>query len=179
LKKKSIKTIKSALIRGTSYTKELWETPPEVFDPLDAEFHFDLDAAATKENAKCKRFISPGEDALMKDTWIKKGTIWLNPPYGRNVIEHWLGKAFQQCLLYPVTIVCLIPASTDTIWWHRFVMKAYEIRFVRGRIKFELRKKKHNTPLFPSAIIVFKQPLEPGKYYQPIVSTFNPNKDKP
>jgi phage N-6-adenine-methyltransferase len=124
-----------------------WETPPALFRMLDAEFGFELDVCATARNAKCAKFFSPEDDAL-KQEW--RGVCWMNPPYGRD-IGAWMAKAYCSSL-QGATVVCLVPARTDTQWWHEFAMRG-EIRFLQGRLKFE------NAPTsapFPSAIVVFR-----------------------
>ena len=127
---------------------DLWSTPQDFFDKLDAEFHFDMDVCATADNAKVKNFISPEEDGL-KVTWV--GTCWMNPPYGQ-AIGKWMRKAYQECQDWGCTVVCLVPARTDTAWWHDYAMKG-EIRFIRGRLKFGGSK---NSAPFPSAVVIFR-----------------------
>jgi len=123
---------------------DLWSTPQSLFDELDKEFHFTLDVCATDENAKCERYFTKEDDGLSQE-W--KGVCWMNPPYGRE-IGKWIKKAYES----RATVVCLIPARTDTAWWHDYVMKAKEIRYIRGRLKFGGSK---NSAPFPSAIVVF------------------------
>src|SRR5262245_25401400 len=108
-----------------------WSTPNWLYDLLDAEFDFDLDVCAVAENAKCHRYYSPKVDGLTQE-WV--GTCWCNPPYGR-MIGLFVEKAWQSSLL-GATVVCLIPARTDTQFWHDFVTKADEIRFLKGRLRF-------------------------------------------
>ena len=124
-----------------------WETPQALFDKLNAEFHFDLDVCADNSNAKCKKFYTKEQDGLQQN-WI--GMCWMNPPYGRE-IGKWLKKAYESSI-NGATVVCLIPARTDTAWWHDYVMKG-EIRFIRGRLKFGGSK---NSAPFPSAIVIFQ-----------------------
>jgi len=129
-----------------------WETPQAFFDMLDAEFHFGLDAAASKHNAKCKHYHTAAINGLHHG-WGGYGTVWLNPPYGRE-IGKWIKRAYTQSqhqdMCYPV--VCLIPARTDTTYWHDYVMRAGEIRFIKGRLHFVGGK--YPAP-FPSAIVIF------------------------
>lgn len=124
-----------------------WETPIEFFKKLDAKYHFTLDVCATKENAKCEKFFTREDDALTRE-W--NGVCWMNPPYGRE-IGKWVKKAFETALRGG-TVVCLLPARTDTSWWHDYCMKG-EITFVRGRLKFGGCS---NSAPFPSAVVVFK-----------------------
>jgi phage N-6-adenine-methyltransferase len=136
-------------VHFSSKTDE-WATPQDVFDRLDAEFGFDLDVCATPENAKCPRYYTKRENGLLQK-W--EGVCWMNPPYGRE-IGQWVKKAYTSAL-EGATVVCLLPARTDTGWWHDYCMKG-EIRFVRGRLKFG--DSKTNAP-FPSAVVIFR-PLE-------------------
>lgn len=128
-----------------------WETPQWLFDRLDAEFHFRLDACATAENAKCKRFFTKENNGLAQH-W-GGGTTFCNPPYGRE-IGKWVRKAWEQKRFN--TVVMLIPARTDTAWWHDWVMDAHEIRFVRGRLRFTDQDGNTGPAPFPSAVIVFR-----------------------
>lgn len=129
-----------------SSESEMWETPQDLFDRLDKEFHFTVDVCALDSNTKCASFYSPDQDGL-EQKW--EGVCWMNPPYGRNIGE-WMKKALES----EATVVCLVPVRTDTKWWHDYAMKASEIRFVKGRLKFGDSK---NSAPFPSAIIVFRQ----------------------
>lgn len=124
-----------------------WETPQELFDKLDAEYHFDVDVCATQENAKCARYYTREDDGL-KQEW--HGTCWMNPPYGRD-IQKWMEKAYTESRVNGATVVCLVPSRTDTRWWHEYAMRG-KIQFLRGRIKFGQSK---NAAPFPSAIVVF------------------------
>ena len=123
-----------------------WETPQLFFDALNAKHHFDVDVCATANNAKCERYYTKEQDGLSQQ-W--KGVCWMNPPYGRE-IGKWMRKAYESSL-YGATVVCLVPARTDTAWWHDYAMKG-EVEFVRGRLKFG--GSKANAP-FPSAIVTF------------------------
>lgn len=125
---------------------DLWATPQDFFDRLNEEFGFELDVCAIAENAKCEKYYSPEIDGL-KQEW--EGVCWMNPPYGRSIGE-WVKKAYQSSLAGAI-VVCLIPARTDTRWWHDYCMKG-EIRFVKGRLKFGDSK---NSAPFPSAIVIF------------------------
>ena len=124
-----------------------WETPQWLFNQLDKEFNFELDVCATDDNAKCSKYFTPQENGL-KQKW--EGICWMNPPYGRE-IGAWVKKAYESSL-EGATVVCLLPARTDTKWWHEYCMKASEIRFIKGRLKFGNSK---NSAPFPSAIVVF------------------------
>lgn len=125
-----------------------WETPQDLFDELNKEFNFDLDVCATKENAKCKIYFDKETNGL-NHPWLAK-TCWMNPPYGRE-IRKWMKKANEERWEGGSTVVCLVPARTDTSWWHDYAMQG-EIRFIRGRLRFSGHK--YNAP-FPSAIVIF------------------------
>lgn len=129
--------------------REDWETPPDVFLPLEHEFHFTLDVCATPENAKCPMHFTPEDDGLSKDWGLH--ACWMNPPYGAKIAA-WMAKAYDASTK-GATVVCLVPARTDTRWWHAFAEKATERRFIRGRVKFVGAK--FNAP-FPCAIVVFR-----------------------
>lgn len=130
----------------TSSTDE-WEIPKNFFDELNQEFGFQLDVCATPENAKCTKYFTKADDGLAQK-W--EGVCWMNPPYCKN-IRKWVRKAFESAQ-DGATVVCLLPARTDTKWWHEYCMKG-EVRFIRGRLKFG--DAKHNAP-FPSAIVIFR-----------------------
>jgi phage N-6-adenine-methyltransferase len=125
---------------------DLWATPQDFFNKLNKEFSFELDVCANSENAKCERFYTKEINGLMQE-W--KGICWMNPPYGR-VIGEWVKKAYESSL-EGTTVVCLLPARTDTKWWHEYCMEG-EIRFIKGRLKFG---DSNNSAPFPSAIIIF------------------------
>lgn len=140
-------------------TSDEWATPQDFFDQLDHEFGFTLDPCATTSNAKCRRFFTRAEDGLSQP-W--SGVVFMNPPYGR-VIGEWVHKAFAESR-DGSTVVSLIPSRTDTAYWHRWVMRAAEIRFVRGRLKFGSGR---GCAPFPSAIVVFL----PGSQGPPAVTS--------
>jgi phage N-6-adenine-methyltransferase len=127
-----------------------WETPASLYEALDAEFCFDLDPCATEANAKCGRFYTAAEDGLLQ-SW--NGAVYVNPPYGRG-IDRWLDKALHSAN-NGATVVCLVPARTDTKWWHRYCMQADEIRFLNRRLTFAGAD---NKATFPGALVVFRPP---------------------
>lgn len=129
-----------------------WATPREFFDELNREFHFNLDVCASESNAKCESYFTVEDNGLAQQ-W--SGTCFMNPPYGRT-IGSWMQKAYQSSL-EGATVVCLVPARTDTRWWHDLASKG-EVRFVKGRLKFG--DAKTNAP-FPSAVVIFKPPFIP------------------
>lgn len=127
-----------------------WATPQDFFDNLNAEFHFDLDVCADESNHKCDKYYTKEQDGL---TMPWTGIVWCNPPYGRE-IGLWVRKALFASV-GGATVVMLIPARTDTKWFHDYIYKRgnVEIRFVRGRLKFGNSK---NSAPFPSMVVVFK-----------------------
>ena len=127
---------------------DMWETPQALFDELDKEFHFTLDVCAVPENAKCERYFTPAQNGLKQDWNTGGGTVYMNPPYGRE-IGLWVRKAAES----NVTAVCLLPARTDTAWFHDYIYGKAEIRFIRGRLKFGNSK---NSAPFPSMIVIFR-----------------------
>lgn len=129
---------------------EMWETPQDFFDKLNEEFHFTLDVCAIPENAKCENFYTPEIDGLTQP-WT--GTVWCNPPYGRQ-IGSWVRRALFASVAGN-TVVMLLPARTDTRWFHEYIYgrENVEIRFIRGRLKFGGSK---NSAPFPSMVVVFR-----------------------
>lgn len=133
--------------------KSEWRTPRWLFDPLDAEFHFELDAAADANNHLCDRYYTEEQDAL-KQPWDV--TTFCNCPYGHGM-GAWTKKALSEHREHGSTIVMLIPASTGTLWWHRDVLEADEIRIVAGRVAF-LRPDGSSAigAGFDSAVVIFR-----------------------
>ena len=115
-----------------------WRTPESVYKQLDGEFNFDFDPCPS----------NPDFNGLEID-WGERNFV--NPPYGRQ-IGLWIKKGYQEAEKGKL-VVFLIPSRTDTIWWHDFIMKAKEIRFIEGRLKFS---NYHNSAPFPSAIVIFE-----------------------
>ena len=131
---------------------DMWATPQSFFDKLDAEYHFELDACATPDNAKCKRYFTPEVDGLSQD-WGVWQSVWCNPPYGKE-IGKWVRKAAESGTL----VVMLLPARTDTAWFHEYICGKAEIRFVRGRLKFGGGK---NSAPFPSMVVIYQRKQKP------------------
>lgn len=138
-----------------SSEKQDWCTPQQFFDELDAEFHFVLDAAATHQNSKCKRCFTPEDDGLIQN-WDVGGAVYCNPPYGKE-IGLWVKKAYEEAQK-GTTIVMLIPARTDTKYFHGYIYHKAEIRFVKGRLKFtdENGTPKGTAP-FPSMVVIYNR----------------------
>lgn len=128
-----------------SHGTDEWETPQDTFDALDKEFHFTLDPCSTDENAKCKYHFTEKEDGL-KRSWGGE-IVFCNPPYSQ--ITKWVQKASEE----RTTTVMLIPARTNTKWFHKYIYHRTEIRFIKGRLKYSGAK--YNAP-FPTMIVIFR-----------------------
>lgn len=139
-----------------------WETPPEIFDPLDQEFGFKIDVCATRSTTKCAVYFGPDRnddltDALAIDWCDHVSPMWMNPPYG-SVIKEWIKKADDSAKCGAL-VVGLLPARTDTRYFHDHIYdQGYEIRFLKGRIKFLLDGKRSSSAPFPSMIVIFCLP---------------------
>ena len=132
-----------------SSATDLWATPQGFFDELNEEFAFETDVCAIPENAKCARYFTPDDDGLVQK-WV--GVCWCNPPYGREI-----GKLVQKAAESAengATVVMLLPARTDTRWFHRYIYGMREVRFIAGRLKFGGSK---NSAPFPSMVVVFRK----------------------
>lgn len=126
-----------------------WATPKALFDELDNEFGFTLDPCCTTENRKCDKYYTKEDDGLSKD-WSGE-TVFCNPPYGRE-ISKWVKKCYEESAK-GATVVMLIPARTDTSYFHDYIYGEHEIRFIRGRLHFN--ESKQCAP-FPSMIVVMR-----------------------
>lgn len=127
-----------------------WETPQDLFDALNTLHEFDLDVCATDDNAKCEFYYTKEIDGLSQ-AW--SGSCWCNPPYGRAIAK-WVKKAYESARDGTAKVVLLVPARTDTKWFHNYALKG-EIHFIKGRLKFSGAK--YSAP-FPSMIVVFDRP---------------------
>lgn len=141
-----------------SSVSDEWETPQALFDVINSVCNFDLDVCATNDNAKCAKYYTQETDGL-KQTW--NGMCWMNPPYGR-AISHWMNAAYCQSRKPDVAVVCLVPARTDTAWWHDYALQG-KVLFFRGRLKFKNRALpsyredgnfKISSAPFPSALVI-------------------------
>ena len=131
-----------------SSASDQWATPQQFFDDWAKLFPFTLDVCADAGNAKCEHYFDREADGLRQD-WAPH-VCWVNPPYGRE-IGRWVKKAFEESQK-GATVVCLLPARTDTAWWHDYVIEHAEVAFIRGRLKFGTAT---NSAPFPSAVAVF------------------------
>lgn len=148
-----------------SSKKTDWCTPADFFAELDREFHFNLDPAATAKSAKCERYFTPAEDGLSADWGGSR--VFCNPPYGRQ-IGAWVRKGWEESRKPGTLVVMLIPARTDTAYFHNYIFdgKADEVRFLRGRLIFtdedgapttDDRGRPCAAP-FPSAVVIWRSP---------------------
>lgn len=126
-----------------------WSTPQDFFDNLNSEFHFTLDPCADIINHKCKKYYTVENDGLLQD-WSGE-TVFCNPPYGK-AIKDWVKKCSEESQKENTKVVMLIPARTDTSYFHDYIYKKAETRFIRGRLKFGNSK---NSAPFPSMVVVF------------------------
>lgn len=136
----------------SSNTNE-WGTPQDLFDELNKEFGFTLDPCSTHQNAKCAKHYTAEDDGLSKD-W-SNDVVFCNPPYGTD-IGNWVKKAYEENQK-GATVVLLIPARTDTKYFHEYIYKKHEIRFLKGRLKFTNSEGKTQAAApFPSMVVVMK-----------------------
>lgn len=127
-----------------------WATPQDFFDKLNKEFNFNLDPCADETNHKCDTYFDKSKDGL-KQNW-GGCRVFCNPPYGRG-IGKWVQKCYEESRKADTLVVMLIPARTDTKWFHDYVYGKAEIRFVKGRLKFGDSK---NAAPFPSMIVIYR-----------------------
>lgn len=134
-----------------------WATPIDFYNQLDKEFGFTLDPCADNYNHKCDKYYTV-EDNGLSQSWLGE-CVFCNPPYGSD-IKYWVKKCFEEALFNKVTVVLLIPARTDTSYFHDYIYNKYnvEIRFIRGRLKFGNSK---NPAPFPSMVAIFRKPVIP------------------
>lgn len=129
---------------------DLWHTPQDFYDKLNEEFNFTLDPCANSENHKTDKYFTKEDDGLAQD-W-GGNVVFCNPPYGR-VLKDWVKKSSEEAKKPNTIIVMLIPARTDTKYFHEYIYNKAEIRFIKGRLKFGGSK---NSAPFPSMVVVFK-----------------------
>lgn len=134
-----------------------WETPDCIFLPLKEEFDIAFDVCASEENKKCDAYFDRKANSLAQNwqhlLWrtADKGAVWMNPPYGRG-IEQWVRKAYNESQK-GLTVVALLPARTDTSWFHNYILNKQEVRYLRGRIKFVGA---NSSAPFPSMVVIFR-----------------------
>lgn len=152
---------------------DLWSTPQYIFNWLDEEFHFNVDAACNENNSKCINGIDVETYNSLGMWWNfrttpEKAKVWLNPPYSDPL--PWVKKAYEESQK-GCTVVCLLPADISTKWFHEWVIGKAEIRFVQGRISFEGDKK--GAPKFGSMIAIYGPEITPK-----VISVKRPDKPK-
>ena len=127
-----------------------WSTPQDFYNKLNDEFQFTLDPCASHNNAKCKKYYTEKANGLLQD-WSNE-VVFCNPPYGRQIKE-WVKKCYDEAL-NGTRIVLLIPARTDTSYFHDYIYNKHlaEIRFIKGRLKFGDSK---NSAPFPSMLVIY------------------------
>ena len=131
-----------------------WCTPQDFFDKLNAEFGFVLDPAATDKTAKCSLYYTPETDGLSQ-SWDCGGAVFCNPPYGRE-IGKWIEKAYEESQKTEHPIVLLIPARTDTSYFHDYIYGKAEMRFLRGRLRFARENRTaYAAAPFPSMLVIY------------------------
>lgn len=127
-----------------------WYTPIDFYNELNKEFNFNLDPCATDINHKCAKYFTKEDNGLLQ-SWGGYN-VFCNPPYGR-IINAWVEKAYNESKKDNTLIVMLLPARTDTKWFHNFIYHKAEIRFIKGRLKFGGCK---NSAPFPSMLVIYK-----------------------
>ena len=134
-----------------SRKNDVWETPQYLFDELDAEFHFNLDPCALSENAKCDNYFTPEQDGLSQD-WSGY-RVFCNPPYSQ--IAKWVEKCYREATKDNTLVVMLLNCRPSTRYFHNFIYRRAEIRFIKGRLKFS--NAGNNAP-FDSMVVIFRGP---------------------
>ena len=132
-----------------SSKSDAWSTPQDFFNRLNDEFNFEIDVCASPQNTKCSKYFTKEQDGLSQ-SW-GKSICWCNPPYGREV-GAWVQKSYMSSK-EGATVVILLPARTDTKWFHEYIYNNAEIRFVKGRLKFGGSS---NSAPFPSMVVIFR-----------------------
>lgn len=125
-----------------------YETPDDLFKRLNEEFDFNLDPCATDENHKCEKYFTMSKDGLLQNWGGCR--VFCNPPYSK--ISAWVKKCYEESLKPGTLVVLLIPSRTDTRWFHDYIWHRTEIRFLKGRLRFN---NMDNAP-FPSMIVIFR-----------------------
>lgn len=138
-----------------SSKEEKWQTPQNIFDKLNKEFNFTLDPCCQHDSAKCDKYYTPVEDGLIQ-SWENE-IVFVNPPYGRE-LKKWVKKSHDEVIENGSTVVMLIPSRTDTSYFHDYIYNKFEVRFLRGRIKFvnPKTKKQGDSAPFPTMIVVMR-----------------------
>lgn len=145
----------------TSSKKQDWETPQIIFDKLNKIYHFTWDLAASEKKTKCANYFDIEKNSLAQD-WSKlPGNLFCNPPYGRE-LKLWVKKASETHLRNGQYLVMLIPSRTDTGYWHDYIFDKADIKFLRGRLKFEVDGRAGDPAPFGSSIIIYHSNARKG-----------------
>jgi site-specific DNA-methyltransferase (adenine-specific) len=139
----------------TLTTRNDWATPKNFFDLLDHRFHFTLDPCASDTNHKCNKYYTVKDNGLAI-SWQGE-TAFVNPPFSEST--KWIEKSWRESTKPKTEVIMIIPARTDTIYWHKYIMPfAYQIWFCKGRVNFELDgQKPKNGSTFPLAVVIFNE----------------------
>ena len=129
-----------------------WATPESFFNNLNGEFNFDLDPCADEYNHKCERYYTKEDNGLSQNWGGYR--VFCNPPYGKE-IGLWVKKAYEEGHKENTLVCLLIPARTDTKYFHDYILNRAEVRFIPGRLKFGNSK---NAAPFPSMVVIFRGP---------------------
>lgn len=160
MKRKTIDATENPAVLSTAHTRNNgryngngrhWETPPEIFNPLHAEFAFTLDPCCTAQTAKAETFYTEEDDGL-RQPWGGH-RVFMNPPYGREIYA-WTRKARDSGAL----VVGLLPAATDLAWWHEDVIGQAEVRYIRGRVRFLTGGPYRASGFFASVVVIWPGP---------------------
>ncbi len=138
------------MAQSLHHINDNWETPPEVFARYGAPHRLSLDVCAEASSSKCPEYFSPALDGLTQN-W--SGRVWMNPPCSN--LRAWVAKAFRS-RNHCECIVCLLPARTDTKWFHSYVYRRAAIRFIKGRISFVYQGDTFNRSSFPLMIVTYR-----------------------
>ena len=140
------------VLRAGEMSRTDWQTPREVFDALNEEFRFTLDAAASDHNHLCERYLTEAEDGLRSD-WLDN-VVFLNPPYGKG-LEDWVKKCANASEM-GATVVALLPSAVDTKWFRFAYATASEVRIVVGRVPFVRLDGKPSANTGGSLIVIWR-----------------------
>ena len=132
-----------------SSEKGYWETPIWLFEILDSFYHFDCDVAASKSNTLCKKYFSL-ENSCLDNVWYQMN--FMNPPYGSE-IKSFIIKAHEEYFLRNNITIALLPARTDTRWFHNYIYNKTEILFIKNRLKYKIDGKGDKDAPFPSMVV--------------------------
>lgn len=137
-----------------------WGTPQWLYDDLNQEFNFTVDVASTHENAKCKIHYTKVDNVFAEN--LQGETIWCNPPYDIDMLDVFTKFLWRQTRQDNTLAVMLVPVKSDQAWWHNYVLLS-EVRFIRGRIKFQGAKS--GCPMAVCLVIMQRNRLPIMKSY--------------